>query len=191
MLDHIGTGSRTKDLPTKIIRISNLDINSVCIRIISGSSGLRFCTRTRCSTTSHKQQKIVLDRKIIRYYILRLCGGQAFMEPHVLVNLINPKEQQALKSVEKSLAVWRFVLKLLDAIYTSRNEACNVKDGEAIFDATKELLNINTARENLKTPKTKQYYKAHSNIMESAVEIQTNFLPKQQKLVQFKDNIEM
>ena len=111
MLDRIDTSSESKDLLTKIIRITSMDINSMCRGIIGGSGGLHFCTRTRCSTTAHKQQEVVLDGKIDRYYISGLRGGQAFTEPHVPTNWIIPKEQPVLETVEKSVAVWKLFFK--------------------------------------------------------------------------------
>ena len=75
MIDRIDTNSESKDLQTKILQINSLDINSMCRGIIGGSCGLGFCTRVWCSTTAHKQQKVVLEGKTDKYYISGLRGG--------------------------------------------------------------------------------------------------------------------
>ena len=143
--------------------------------------------RMKCATTSHKQQKVILNGKVDRYYISGIRGGQAFTEPHVPVDWINQREQQVLESIEKTLAVWKLFFKRLEASYVNRNEVDNKIDKKE-SEATKELQNIDAAKENLKTPKRSVATRL-SDIMESAVETQSNSLPKRQKLVRFKDNI--
>ena len=69
----------------------------------------------------------------------------------------------------------------------NRNEV-DTKMGDKEFEATKELQNIDAAKENLKFPKGNVATRL-SDIMESAVETQSNSLPKHQKLVRFKENI--
>ena len=85
------------------------------------------------------------------------------------------------------MAVWKLFFKRLEAAYFS-SKSDNIDIDK--FEATKELLNIDAAKENLKTTKRNVAIRL-SAIMECAVDTQANSLPKRQKLVKFKDNVKM
>ena len=122
-----------------------------------------------------------------KYCISGLRGGQAFTEPYVPVSWIHPREQQVLESIKKLVAVWKLFFKHLEAAYSS-SKSDNIDIDK--FESTKELLNIDAVKENLKTPKRNVATRL-SDIMESAIDTQANSLQKRQKLVKFKDNVKM
>ncbi len=150
MLNCIDTGSSSKGLFSKLVRISASSINTICRGSIGGSNGLRFCTKSDCRIASHKH-KVEIDVTSDMYFIGGAKGGQAYTEPNVPVMWISePTEQVQIETLEKPLSVWKLFFKQLEA---SVNDCEGVKSTDAGFEAIKELADIDTAKAHLKTPK--------------------------------------
>ena len=186
MLNRIDT-SGEKSLLLKLIRLPNESVSSVCRGVIGGSNGSRFCTKTDCRTASHQHQKVNVLNDVERYYIGAGRGGQAHTEPCIPTSWITDEnERNKLEASEKPLGVWKLFFKRLEA---------SIKDTEGKqgnsdeFAVSKELAEIDAAKENFKTPK-RPAPATLITMVETALKRRSSPQPfKRKKLVRFKNQI--